>query len=488
MAGKNPFQATADVVKNMDWSSKPCHEPTIGYAACSELDYPASEGDGISEIVTLASILLESSNHLPEVSKLSKEDLLFSCTFKSLPQSGSNELIQEQEHYDRVDVLLREANLRRVAMNKDGNCVFSTCSFMLKHKTLTGEYSTFLESIGVHLTNDLVSLASTLRELAVNELTERQEYYQMFVSAEVDEREYIARVNDFTKSGVFSGLIGDLILPALSNVLKTQVYIFTSCHDCPFLHLQPNDKPLCQDPLHIVYICFGPGHYEATELNLAKVAQDDHTKQKKRKCVCGRTKGDAACMNKDCPCFTAKVSCGIPPVCWCRKCTNRYGTRESEILKKDFCRCGERAKEIPRVAPCSTTKCQCHRVGQECKVICKCKYCGNNKPEGEQKRARREVTERSISGKHSTKLERRRSEDFLTMNNFNTKPLGWCLSESILLNQIVEVKGFRRPYNFKAITSLFNRALTENPSFGSQKTEGQIKAKLALIHNMKHGK
>ena len=98
------------------------------------------------------------------------------------------------------------------------------------------------------------------------------------------------------------------------------------------------------------------------------------------------------------------------------------------------------------------------------------------------------MTERSISGKHSSKLERTSSEDYLTTNNFNTKPLGWCLSESITLSEIVKFKCFRKPYNVREITSIFNRVLTQNPTFGSQKTDGQIKAKLALIYNKVNGK
>ena len=474
------LHSSANAVKQMRAHCKEHFKPTIGFASRSEAEdnYFTSSEDEISEILLNTQDLLTACKNMPMIANLSREDLALSCCFKSLPHSEPTELAEEKEHYNRVDRLLKEANLKRIKMTKNGDCLFRTVTFCLRKIKFNVEYLDFLSIIGVNMRDDDETIASVLRKLAVDELVTNFEKYRTFVS-DLSQEEFFEKVEQYKNSGMYEGDTGDLMLPSLSNSLKLSINVIMSAPQCPFMHVQPIETPMIEVPISVAYIAYGSGHYDATEIIDKEEAPVLHG-IKTRKCICGRG-GNTSCITKKCECFKNKVSCGTKPCCLCQNCANRFGTRESQVSKGNGCRCGEGRKDEPKTKPCSTTKCPCRRCGQNCLATCACKFCANSKTEDTQTKKKRTVTERSIKAKSSKKLERQSSEDFLSLNDFVKKPLGWCLSESLLLSEIIKYKNLSKPFNIKKITEIYNAAILSNAELGSTKNQEQIKMKLAHL-------
>ena len=473
--GKTSKESSADAVKNICISPATNFQPRIGFASRSEMQMPQTLLDEVSEIARVSKDIIAASEKMPKMPMFTREVAVISCCFKGLPNCDAGPINEQKEHYEQIDKVLREASLERIAIEGDGNCMFSTVSFSLKSMKLNQEYSTFLESMGINTTEEIASISNSLRKVVVDELMQQYEFYEKFAN-DLSESEYRRKVQECKKSDVFAGDIGDLILPAISNTLRISINLITSNPECPFMHMQPKDSPLSDSPLCIAYISHGPGHYDACK---EMIFDEKHKQGKKQgKCTCGR-KVHTSCISNLCKCFRNKVSCGADPACLCSNCENKFGTRSSQLIKKEGCRCGQGKKEEPTKKPCSSTKCPCFRTDQKCQSKCGCKFCGNGKPNAEQKNKTREVTKRSLSAKHSSKLERTSSHDFLSQNDFTTKPLGWSLNESIVLSQVIYVKAFSKPYNLKAITSLYNSVIQADQQFGTIKTKDQIKSKLA---------
>ena len=68
----------------------------------------------------------------------------------------------------------------------------------------------------------------------------------------------------FLQDGHYSNDLGDLILPALVNVLSQPVTIFTSAENMPVVTLMPITSPVVDShPFFLAYNQNGSGHYDA---------------------------------------------------------------------------------------------------------------------------------------------------------------------------------------------------------------------------------
>ena len=88
--------------------------------------------------------------------------------------------------------------------------------------------------------------------------------------------------------------------------------------------------------------------------------------------------------------------------------------------------------------------------------------------------------------KHSNKLDRTTSKEYMTQHEFSMRPVQWTLKESITLSQLLLKKNICEPYTaakVKKITLLFNSIVEKNPSLGAVKEANQIRSK--LVHNKK---
>ena len=74
-----------------------------------------------------------------------------------------------------------------------------------------------------------------------------------------------------------------------------------------------------------------------------------------------------------------------------------------------------------------------------------------------------------LRAKHSKKLERTSSADYLRKNEFPLQSLSWRPSESIVLYQIVIHKKLSKPYDVNQITLLFNSILESHKEWRESK-------------------
>ena len=110
-------------------------------------------------------------------------------------------------------------------------------------------------------TQSIPEIVSILRKAVVNEwLGENTGDYQSFLTS--DQLEEQAQV--FLNSGTFAGDIGDLVVQALTNVLKSPIVVFTSMENVPTIVLTPPHVAIANtQPLHIAFNAHGLGHYNA---------------------------------------------------------------------------------------------------------------------------------------------------------------------------------------------------------------------------------
>ena len=425
----------------------------------------------LADIVQKATDLLTASEKMPKISTIAIEDQVLACEFRTKPACNSES--DMHEHYKLVDGWLMDAQLKRVTMPSDGNCLFSTIAYLLKNSKLSQKYRDFLTSREVDITSEIEKLAMVLRKCAVEDLQENYCYYSTNLNDMTFEK-YMEGVEEFKNEGCFAGDLGDLQVIAIANALRTNINFVSSSYKQPFQHIHPRDSPLNEDPFSVAFICFGPGHYDAV---LSK--NDTEQSKKTKQCVCGR-KGNAPCVTNLCPCVANKVSCGMEPCCRCNNCQNKYGTRASTPTKRSFCGCGKNFKEDPGKKICSSSKCPCFMKGRACKE-CSCKFCSNKygNSDNQVKKGTRKMTEKKTTSMHSKKFLRQSSSEFLTDNDFSLKPLRWSLKETVLLRKVMLCKKLSEPYNIQEVTAVFNTIIKKNPNMGLSKTDIQVQQKMA---------
>ena len=168
-----------------------------------------------------------------------------------------------------------------------------------------------------------------MREVVVLEWTgENTMYYQSFLTQQQLQEE----AHRFLQDGEFTGDVGDLVLPALVNVLAIPMTVFTSAENMPMLTLLPITSVVMEsEPIFLAYLHGGPGHYDAV-IRDEKENKDPQEGTAGSKCTCGRnaTKGISCAFMLDhystrCPCF--KANCGCTSECRCKKCNNPNGAR-----------------------------------------------------------------------------------------------------------------------------------------------------------------
>ena len=434
----------------------------------------------LADIAQKATDLFYASEKMPKIATLAIEDQVLGCEFSAKPACNSES--DMHEHYKLVDGWLTDAKLKRIPMPSDGNCLFSAIAYLLKNSQLSQKYMDFLTSINVDTTSEIEVLAMFLRKCSVADLQENYNHYRGYLN-QMTYEEYMEELDEFKNEGCFAGELGDMQVIALANALRTNIHFVSSSYKQPFQHINPRDSVLNEQPLCVVFICYGPGHYDAAMLQ--KVTEPN---KKTKKCRCGR-KANAPCATRLCTCVANKVSCGTDPCCGCNNCQNKYGTRASTPTKRRFCACGKNIKEEPSKKVCSSSKCPCFIKGRACEA-CTCKFCANKYGKSENKvtKGTRSVTDKTMMAKHGKKFERSSSSQFLTDNDFALKPLRWSLKEAILLQKVISYKNLKEPYDMTEITLIFNSIIKKCPNIGLIKTEEQIRAKLSHIKKIITGK
>ena len=155
---------------------------------------------------------------------------LFNCGCLETPDGGSKVLLESANqkefasvHLDRLDLVLESWNFKRIPVSGDGNCLFYALSYGLVKK---GDSSSIFERLGCSPLASARELAMALRQATVTEwLGENSSACQSFLT----HSQLREQAHHFLQDGEYSGDIGDLVLPALANVLSLPITVFTTC-------------------------------------------------------------------------------------------------------------------------------------------------------------------------------------------------------------------------------------------------------------------
>ena len=79
-----------------------------------------------------------------------------------------------------------------------------------------------------------------LREIMTNELMANKTTYMPFLQ-QTDDEQYCHIVDTFRYPGMFSGDMGDLMVKALANVLKTLLILLTNINNYNIITVTPNE-------------------------------------------------------------------------------------------------------------------------------------------------------------------------------------------------------------------------------------------------------
>ena len=264
---------------------------------------------------------------------------LFNCgSLETLVQDTGNELdrvlsesTNQEEivntHSSRLDRVLTSWNFKRVPVSGDGNCLFYAVSYALLQKN----DSNVLQRLCCSPQTNVKELAKVLRQATVIEwLGENTHHYQSFLT----HSQLCEQAQQFLQDGEYSGDMGDLVLPALVNVLSLPVIVFTSVENMPVMTLLPiSSVPTDSHPLFIAYNQDGSGHYYAVcRFDGIHDKENVQGESQSEKCTCGRnlSKGVSCAYSlyhysTKCPCFKAERSCTSN--CRCKGCKNPHGQR-----------------------------------------------------------------------------------------------------------------------------------------------------------------
>ena len=235
-------------------------------------------------------------------------------------------------HEERLQNVLTSWNFKRLPVSGDGNCLFYAAALVIKTKAQGGNkhMQDIIQCLDCEQQISVTELAHILRQSVVNEWQgENKHTYQSFLTQTQIEKE----AERFSRSGQFSGEVGDLVLTAMCNVLKTPIVVFSSISDVPVIVITPTTgTATTSETIHLAYSQYGPGHYDAVSWHTEETIEEN---RQRIKCTCGRNKSKtsnrAACTlvlehyATKCPCFKANIPC--TEICKCKQCQNPNGRR-----------------------------------------------------------------------------------------------------------------------------------------------------------------
>ena len=211
----------------------------------------------------------------------------------------------------------------------------------LANDTLNAEAKAHMENLGVikGANTDVKQMATTLRQIIVNEWLANPSSYEPFLSSEQD---YEAEANALLQDGYFASELGNSMPLAASNALRISIVVFTAMLNFPVLPICPRDRTLRDDPIYLAYDMRFAGHYDGIEQQTT-VQQDEEQQrsapnqcgnQHQITCRCGqgakrKKTGSISCheYKSGCKCFQNVMGCSV--YCHCINCNNPRGMKTS---------------------------------------------------------------------------------------------------------------------------------------------------------------
>ena len=249
----------------------------------------------------------------------------------------------------KLNAVLKAYGFERVPVAKDGNCLFASASLalaqLLNNYGCSAELRKHLYSIGICNDKSLPELIETLRKLVVEEfLSCNVEEYSSFLLTN-ERLSYEETAKKFLQDGFFDCELGNAVILALSNILRSSVIVFTSLENYPIITIVPENDPLSKVPVYLAFEQTGPGHYDGvTEITQGTEDLDNIENLRETK-------------------------------------TTNTEDIQSNILPKFACRCGKgaaRNKVTRQFCLEYKSGCKCYQNLRGCTSDCACYNCGNN--------------------------------------------------------------------------------------------------------------
>lgn len=299
----------------------------------------------MNEIGLYCEMLFESVKSLHrEVLKISY--IRFAGSFERISQVSKLDINDKNEHTVRLHQVISKQKKMKVAMSENGDCAFLSLAYSLQSAVnvdsdnIEKYKQTLITQLNITaklLSEPIEKLAHTLRLEFVNFLLKSENIEKFKPMTKFTTAGFIGEVGKFEEEGVFSGQIGDLVMPVMANLLGCPVILLTSIEDLPVLSIFPD---VIENPnaLFIAFNQFGPGHYDAVKdiedeppLNCIpkseQVKSELLTPKSQAYCRCGVNESvddKKVCVDGKrktrCPCFREGVTCSNK--CRCKNCEN----------------------------------------------------------------------------------------------------------------------------------------------------------------------
>ena len=355
----------------------------------------------------------------------------------------------DENAVERINNVLISFGLKKLDVPMDGDCLFSAVLLhldMVFHQNTDTDLIEHLLSIGIDQTTVSITL---LRDLMVDEWVANSLQYKPFLT---DDKDFETEADKYRASGMYTTDLGDAMLLALSNVLHLQLVVFTSVPSWPYLTINPLRTIASREPICLVYIHEGSGHY------------------------CLAIKSEHLALLPSCD-TDSSVNITSAPTCTTRIC--RCG-RGSNVRDVDRLNCSNSHRY--------STRCPCLKNDLICTSECKCLNCDNGKKQNENPRddtpPKRKKRPRHIEQNYLKK----EGWKFMKEQNEQTISGLWTEHEHYvfvaLTNKAFKMKG--REMNSKSILELYMliQQVIERDCISlvlSNKTEAQINGKLAQL-------
>ena len=193
---------------------------------------------------------------------------------------SSHDKNYEQNQTSSIFGIAARYGMEIVLMPKDGNCLLRAVAF-----TISQRFSTYAPTLstcqhyvdlGINQDSTIDDITKILRSLMTNELRRNKNAYLPFLQ-NITNEQYDKFVVMFEQPGVFAGDFGDLMVRALSNVLKIPLILLTDIENYSVIAVTPEEFDETNDNIFIAYTTNGPGHYDAVieSLQTSKIAGAD---------------------------------------------------------------------------------------------------------------------------------------------------------------------------------------------------------------------
>ena len=197
-----------------------------------------------------------------------------------------------------------------------------------------------------------------MRKLVVEEfLSCNVEEYSSFLLTS-ERLSYEETAKKFLQDGFFDCELGNAVILALSNILRSSVIVVTSLENYPIITIVPENDPLSNVPVYLVFEQTVPGHYDGvTEItqgtedldNIENLRETKTTNTEdfqsnnlpKFACRCGKGAARNKVTRQFCLEYKSGCKCyqnlrGCTSDCACYNCGNNYGARDESSDMERF--------------------------------------------------------------------------------------------------------------------------------------------------------